>query len=162
MSQINWFWLSGSLINNLIEGNDVMLLLMSFMSHGLKLSIMIKFHRCNLCLLMHLCSGWSLLMFWVVISNLTSTTAGLMLYLWPVHSCPCFWFQPNTPPGKQTSIQLIDASVPLVCILSFNHYLSKVDPFLYHSIQRCCFSPDLHTQLQNIIHQLTWMDLFIS
>ena len=54
MSQINWFWLSGLLINNLIEGNDVMLLLMSFMSHGLKLSIMIKFHRCNLCLLMHL------------------------------------------------------------------------------------------------------------
>lgn len=136
MSQIKWFWLSGALNNNLVQWNDAMLLLMSFMFHSLKLSIMIKFHQRNLCLLMHLCSGWSLLMFWVVISNLTSTTAGLMLYLWQVHSCPCFLFQPNTQPGKQTSIQLIDAPVPLLCILSFNHYSSEVCGYPLHFTNR--------------------------
>jgi hypothetical protein len=39
--------------------------------------------------------------------------------LWRVRSCPCFWFLPNTPPGKQTSIRLIDASCQHLCIVFF-------------------------------------------
>lgn len=104
--------------------------------------------------------GWSLQMFWVVISSLTFTTAGLMLYLWLVHFCPCFWFLPNTPPGKQTSTQLIDAFVPFVHSVLLTT-LSKVDPFILPVSKGCRFSMDFHIQLQNIIHQLTWRCLLV-
>lgn len=108
-----------------------------------------------------------------------------MLYLWLVHFCPCFWFLPNTPPGKQTSTQLIDAFVPFVhsvllttlskvCASPFSCtnwmirlwliYLClfvQVDPFILPVSKGCRFSMDFHIQLQNIIHQLTWRCLLV-